>query len=242
MTEPFTSDSGSAVTIVVAQIKAMITERGLKSGDRLPPERQLAAEMKVSRNTIREALGALAQSSVIEIKRGSGAFVRDLAPASLLDSMAFMIEISPIATLLDLLTLRRIVEAEAASLACVRITEGELDALQQCLDAMSATPDAPGAEHTDDEAELDLRFHQIINDAARNPALSALGSALNSTTFRLRVSGGQYRSAAYPLDARSDHSSIYHAIRDRDPARASAAAAAHVGAVERSLREANLSG
>jgi GntR family transcriptional repressor for pyruvate dehydrogenase complex len=227
------------VTIVVAQIKAMITERGLKSGDRLPPERQLAAEMKVSRNTIREALGALAQSSVIEIKRGSGAFVRDLAPASLLDSMAFMIEISPIATLLDLLTLRRIVEAEAASLACVRITEGELDALQQCLDAMSATP---GAEHTDDEAELDLRFHQIINDAARNPALSALGSALNSTTFRLRVSGGQYRSAAYPLDARSDHSSIYHAIRDRDPARASAAAAAHVGAVERSLREANLSG
>ncbi|PPF89518.1 GntR family transcriptional regulator [Subtercola sp. Z020] len=240
MTDPITLDAGSAVTLVVAQLKAMIVERGLKSGDRLPPERQLASEMGVSRNTIREALGALAQSSVIEIKRGSGAFVRDLAPASLLDSMAFMIEISPIATLLDLLTLRRIVEAEAASLACVRITDEELAALEQCLDSMSGTPEAAGSQRTDEAAQLDLRFHQIINEAARNPALSALGSTLNSTTFRLRVSGGQYRSTAYPLDARSDHSSIYHAIRDRDPARASAAAAAHVGAVERSLRESNL--
>jgi GntR family transcriptional repressor for pyruvate dehydrogenase complex len=230
--------TGSAVDSVVERIKARIMTSGLKPGDRLPPERTLALEMGVSRNTIREALGALAQMSLVDIRRGSGAFIRDLAPSSLLDSMAFMIEISPVATLLDLLTLRRIVEAEAASLACVRITDAELSELESCLDEMSTTPD-PSLEHIEKEAELDLRFHQIINDAARNPALSALGAALNSTTFRLRVSGGQFHASAYTSDARSDHSAIYGAIRDRDPARASAAAAAHVGAVERSLREAS---
>lgn len=234
--EPVVDLIASAVDSVVERIKASIASTGLQTGDRLPPERQLAREMGVSRNTIREALGALAQMRVIEIRRGSGTFIRDLTPSSLLDSMTFMIEISPVATLLDLLTLRRVVEAEAASLACVRMTDENLTELEACLHAMSRTSE-PSRENAERDAALDLRFHEIINESAGNPALSALGAALNSTTFRLRISGGLYRASSYSSNAQSDHAAIFGAIRDRDPGRAAAAAAAHVGQVERSLRE-----
>lgn len=236
-TPPQPSRDASAVDLIVGRIKTHITSRGLGPGDKLPPERSLAAEMNVSRNTIREALGALERIGAIEIKRGSGAFVREWRAHSLLDGVEFMIDVSPIATLVDFLTLRRIIEAEAAALASVRITDEELDELHRCLLSM---PETPGTETTTspETVAADIRFHQLVNEAARNPALTALDATLNSTTFRLRVGGGLYRTSSRPTDARSEHAPIYAAIRDRDPARASAAAAAHVGAVERRLREA----
>ncbi|QDP95265.1 FadR family transcriptional regulator [Microlunatus elymi] len=236
---PTTSSNGRyAVDLVVGRIKTHIRANDLQPGDRLPPERALAAEMTVSRNTIREALSSLEHMGVIEIKRGSGAFVRKLEPHVLLDGVSFMIEVSPMATLLDFLTLRRIVEAEAASLATVRMTEAELVGLRECLEGMPETPFDAELDTSPETVEQDIRFHRLICEAARNPALSTLDTALNSSTFRLRVRGGVYRSSARPADARSEHAPIFDAIRDRDPARASAAAAAHVGAVERRLREA----
>jgi DNA-binding FadR family transcriptional regulator len=227
---------GAATGITVERMKRMITSGRWAVGTRIPPERTLAESFGVARNTIREALGVLARMRVVEIRRGSGAFVTDLAPVALGDAVTTMVEHSSTGTLLDLLALRRIVEAEAASRAAVLITEERLRDLDDRLARMSEAV----AQDTDDAttAALDLEFHGAVADAAGNPALSALDGALNGTTFRVRALAGWYRSAGYPADAEREHAAIVDALRDRDPSRAGALAGAHVAVVERLLRAA----
>ncbi|MEW2545367.1 FadR/GntR family transcriptional regulator [Streptomyces sp. NPDC047002] len=230
------ADGSSAVDAVVAKLKLMITSQQLRENDRLPPERQLAAELGVSRNTIREALATLARMGLVEVKRGSGAFVRNVASTSLLESMAFMVEVSPTERLLEYLTIRRIVEAETAALAAVRITDDEVARLESCVGRMSPPGDA--AEHTEEDLAADIEFHAVLNAAARNPALEALGTALNSMTFRVRIAAGMYRTSGGAVGTRGEHEAILAAVRDRDPSRATTLAAAHVIAVETALRAA----
>ncbi|MFI6346150.1 FadR/GntR family transcriptional regulator [Streptomyces sp. NPDC050560] len=228
--------SSSAVDAVVAKLKLMIASRQLGENDRLPPERQLAAEMGVSRNTIREALATLARMGLVEVKRGSGAFVRSLSSTSLLESMAVMVEVSPTERLLEYLTIRRIVEAETAALAAVHIADDELARLEACVDRMSP-PGGSGGTTEEDQA-ADIEFHAILNAAARNPALEALGTALNSMTFRARIAAGMYRTSGTTVGTRGEHEAIFAAVRDHDPSRAGTLAAAHVIAVETALRAA----
>src|SRR3972149_1337530 len=72
---------------IVRQIKALITEGKLRSGDQLPPERELAAEFKVSRTSVREALRTLESIGLIQIRPGGGTFVRDVSVASLMETL-----------------------------------------------------------------------------------------------------------------------------------------------------------
>ena len=224
---------GSAVSQTVERLKDLIVSRRLAEGDRLPPERALAQELNVSRNTVREALGVLGRVRVLDIRPGAGAFVTDFAPAALLDTVSFMIDFSPRATLLDLVTLRRVVEAETAALAAARMTSGDLSRLDDCFARMARVP----VDDVEAAAALDIEFHRIINDASANRALSALAAALNGTTFRLRTLGGLYHSSAPASGAQAEHRSILTAVRERNAPRASACAAAHVAAVEQLLHE-----
>src|SRR3989337_2355685 len=68
---------------IVRQVKQMIAEGRLKSGDQLPPERDLAEKFMVSRTSVREALRALQSRGLIEIRAGEGAFVRDISVETL---------------------------------------------------------------------------------------------------------------------------------------------------------------
>jgi DNA-binding FadR family transcriptional regulator len=223
----------SAVSETVERLKDFIVSRRLAEGDRLPSERTLAQELNVSRNTVREALGVLGRVRVVDIRPGAGAFVTNFAPATLLDTVSFMIDFSPRATLRDLVTLRRVVEAETAALAAARMTPEDLGRLEDCFTRMARVP----IEDVEAAAALDIEFHSIINNASANPALSVLSTALNGTTFRLRTLGGLYHSAAPASGAQAEHWSILAAVRERNATRASACAAAHVAAVEQLLHD-----
>ncbi|HSZ41450.1 MAG TPA: FCD domain-containing protein [Trebonia sp.] len=225
--------SKSAVSETAERLKDFIVSRRLAEGDRLPSERALAQELNVSRNTVREALGILGRIRVLDIRPGAGAFVTDFAPATLLDTVSFMIDFSPRATLLDLVTLRRVIEAETAALAAARMTPGDLARLEECFARMAEVP----ADEVDATVALDMEFHGIINDASGNRALSTLAATLNGTTFRLRALGGLYHSVAPSSGARAEHHAIFAAIRERNATRASACAAAHVAAVEQLLHD-----
>ena len=76
---------------IVRQVKRLIAEGKLKSGDRLPPERDLVEEFMVSRTAVREALRALEGSGLIDVRAGEGAFVRDVSVESLVESLALVI-------------------------------------------------------------------------------------------------------------------------------------------------------
>ncbi|MBI4560568.1 MAG: FadR family transcriptional regulator, partial [Candidatus Rokubacteria bacterium] len=76
---------------IVRQIRTLISEGKLRSGDQLPPERELAESFKVSRTSVREALRALESIGLIEIRAGEGTFVREISVESLIEPLALVI-------------------------------------------------------------------------------------------------------------------------------------------------------
>ena len=79
---------------IASRLIALITERQLKAGDRLPPERELAATMGVSRSSLREALRALAMLGVADMRHGDGTYLTNLQPDSLMRSVGLVLAMS----------------------------------------------------------------------------------------------------------------------------------------------------
>ncbi|MFI6599597.1 FadR/GntR family transcriptional regulator [Nonomuraea sp. NPDC050536] len=206
----------------IQRLKRSIVTGEFEPGRRLPTERELAVRLGVSRNTLREAIRALTLGGILEARQGSGTYVSSLAPGRLLDSFSLLIEASQDATVLDLLAVRRVLEVEAAGLAAARATDEQLAELAGCLEAMRSAP-----------VEADVRFHETVAAAAGNPVLAALIQALGGRALRERVRRG------HPAGQAGGHEAIYEAIRDRDPSRAAAAMATHIGLVESFLRTAS---
>ncbi|MEU8886389.1 FadR/GntR family transcriptional regulator [Streptomyces sp. NPDC048442] len=220
---------GSVTQRAIESIKAMITEGRLEAGQRLPTERDLAAELGISRSSMREAVRALTVLGVLESRHGSGIYVTQLEAVDLLDTFGIVAEISPKPRLAELLEVRRILESAATALAAARIDAGQLAALDTQLSVMN--------EADDPETFLaaDMAFHRTITQAAGNEALAAIVEGLSSRTFRARVRRGHQEAGAFAV-TREEHGRIYRALVGRDPEAARVAAAAHVGAVEEWLR------
>src|SRR3954468_23193055 len=105
---------------IAARVIALITERHLKAGDRLPPERELAQAMGVSRSSLREALRALSLLGVTEMRHGDGTYLTALRPDALMRPVGLVLSLSD-AGLQQLFEARKLVEPGLAALAAERI-------------------------------------------------------------------------------------------------------------------------
>src|SRR5205807_8261983 len=121
---------------IVRQVKAMIAEGRLKSGDRLPPERDLAEKFVVSRSSVREALRALESLGLVEIRAGEGTFVREVSVESLIEPLALMM-VSQRGALAELFEARRLLEPGIAALAASRATLEEVSEMERILEEQS---------------------------------------------------------------------------------------------------------
>src|SRR5262245_46615986 len=101
------------------QVKQLIAEGRLKTGDRLPPERELAEKFVVSRTSVREALRALESLGLIEIRPGEGTFVRQVSVDALVGPLALMLP-SQREAIGELFEARRVLEPAIAALAASR--------------------------------------------------------------------------------------------------------------------------
>ena len=213
----------------IHKIRERIVSGSWGPGDRLPKESELAAELGLSRNSLREAVRALSQLRVLEVRQGDGTYVSSLEPDLLLESTGFISHLLLGDTALDLYEVRRILEAAAAALAAARIDSEEKADLGRSLERMR---DA----HTVEElVEADVAFHAIIAKAAGNAVLTSLLASLSTRTMRVRLWHG--RAADDALDeTREEHRRIYEAIVEGDPELARATATAHIASGERWLR------
>src|SRR6202045_707045 len=144
----------------IDKIQELIISGSWGPGDRLPKETELAAQLGLSRNSLREAVRALSQLRVLEVRQGDGTYVSSLEPDLLLESTGFISHLLLGDTALDLYEVRRILEAAAAALAAARIDSEEKAELGRSLERMR---DA----HTVEElVEADVAFHAIIAKAA----------------------------------------------------------------------------
>lgn len=213
----------------VEKIRERIISGSWGPGVRLPKESELAAELGLSRNSLREAVRALSQLRVLEVRQGDGTYVSSLEPDLLLESTGFISHLLLGDTELELYEVRRILEAAAAALAASRADEREKSELAQILERMRA------AHSVEELVEADVAFHAVIARAAGNGVLASLLASLSTRTMRIRLWHGRAASGALD-ETREEHRRIYEAIAAGDPELARAAATAHIASGERWLR------
>src|SRR5919201_3829402 len=200
-----------ASTAIVDQIRSVIVSGRLKPGERLPSERELAAQFGVSRVTVRDALRALEAMGLVEIRVGArgGAFVRAPSGSLVAQAMADMIAMSAVDAA-DVVEARLIVEFGTVTLACARATEEDL----QALDALDKRARAALKAGTYTR-ELSWEFHALLVNAAHNGAIEGLAQSFRSTLSMhpVRVREPRKRSFAATVD---EHRRILAAVERRD--------------------------
>ncbi len=221
---------------IVAYIRDQVERGELRTGDRLPAERELAVRLGVSRPVVREALQTLAALGLVELRHGRGAFVTassaTAAARRLSTSLANGVGESAAARLRELFELRIVLEGAAAAWAAERATTQQLAELRAVLhesEAIFAHPPLDVAH----AGEIDARLHALIAASAANHPLVHVMAVLldelaHAREYSLAIPGRAARSA-------HQHAEIVEAITARDPIAARAAMLEHLSDVERSL-------
>jgi GntR family transcriptional regulator, transcriptional repressor for pyruvate dehydrogenase complex len=220
---------------VAASLERRILEGSLKPGDRLSPERELAAELGVSRPSLREAIQKLASKGMLQSRQGGGTYVTDRLESTFFDPWQDMMGSHPNLRE-DMLEFRRMLEGQAAEWAAERATEADLTRLGQTFQALNATF---SDGNMDKRSDADIAFHQAVGEAAHNALLGHLSSALlrlMHDNIRLNLNELKTIPAADSL-LQKQHAAIHDAIAERKPQAARAAAETHIDFVRETLAQ-----
>lgn len=208
----------------VGLIEDLIKGGKLKAGERIPPERDLAERFNVSRNTVREAIKALAEKAVLISRRGAGTFVAEGALACMIDGAARRQH-----RLREIFELRKILEPQIARLAADRITVNDLAALEVVL-LQQQKSFAAGR----DQVELDERLHRLIARATGNSLLFEVYETLHEVLAESRVR--ELQNPERNSRSLEHHTRIVNALRGRDPKEAEEMMRRHMEQVEKNLQ------
>lgn len=153
---------------IVRQLTDLINNGTLKPGDRLPTERALALQLKVSRTAIREALRALEMMGFIESKVGEGTFVRAITMNNVISPFSSLL-VQDERLMTELIEVRMLLETEIARLAAKRITPEKAKLIEASLAMMAEEIDQGVIGIVGDNA-----FHNALAQAADNTAMSKI--------------------------------------------------------------------
>ena len=197
---------------VVRHVAVLIERKELRPGDRLPPERELAQELGVSRPTVRAGLHALAAMGVTESRQGSGTFITGGPPRLGAGPLSFLAALYGF-TREEMFEARKVLEVGAAGLAAERALTDHLAPMAEEVTGMFASLSEPQTYLVHD-----VRFHRAVAAAGGNPVLLALVEMVSSLVYEQRRVTVE---RAHDLKESAEmHRRIYQAIRDKDPERA----------------------
>lgn len=220
---------------VVRQIELLILRGLLRPGERLPPERDLADRLGVSRPSLREAIADLQDRGLLVARAGAGVYVADMLGAAFSDALVRLFANHPEA-LADYIDFRRDLEGMAAERAARHGSDTDLRVIGAVFARMEAAHDK---RNPADEAALDAEFHLAIIEASHNIVMLHMMRAM----FNLLKAGVFYnRSQLFKNRATRDallaqHRAIHDAIQAREGTQARAAAQAHMTYVETTLAD-----
>jgi len=209
---------------IVRQVKQLIAEGRLKSGDRLPPERDLAEKFMVSRTSVREALRALQSRGLIDIRAGEGAFVRDVSVETLIEPLALVI-LPHREAVGELFEARRLLEPAIAALAARRATREEISEMERIVENQAKEVAAGRNGMLQDTA-----LHAAIANSAHNRAITRIVNALMDLLTQSREES--LHMPGRPARSHQDHRRILAAVQKRDEVAAHRAMLDHLIAVE----------
>jgi GntR family transcriptional repressor for pyruvate dehydrogenase complex len=202
---------------VAEQITGWIAQNGLKAGDRLPPERELAARLGVSRATLSQALVALEVIGVVLVRHGDGTVLTDrVRTSAVIDAIRAHADRLP-----EIIEARDALESKLAALAATRRTEADLAALRAALEEMERDIAAGGRG-----VEADEQFHGAVTAAARSDLLAQMMAALHDLIKETRLES--LSQPGRPRESLAGHQRIADAIAAGDPDAAAQAMHDHV--------------
>jgi GntR family transcriptional repressor for pyruvate dehydrogenase complex len=196
---------------VVEHVRREIEAGRLGPGDRLPPERELALKMGVSRPSLRSGLRTLQAMGIVTSRRGAGTFIVEGPPRLGKAPLEFLAALHGF-TLDQMYEARRMLEVGAAGLAAERATGEQLASMADEITGMFASLEEPQVF-----LRHDLGFHRAVAAGSGNPIVAAIIGTLAEIiweTGRLNMEDPSLRDSA------EIHRKIYEAIRARSPERA----------------------
>jgi GntR family transcriptional repressor for pyruvate dehydrogenase complex len=207
---------------VIAHVRQLIVSGAVKPGDRLPPERELAVEIGVSRPTVRAGLRALAAMGVVQSRHGSGTYIPAGPPTLGSEPLGFLAALHGF-TREEMFEARRILEVGAAELAAVRASPHDLATISEEVASLFASMDDPHAFLVHD-----IRFHRSIAAASGNPIVASVVGMVSNLYYAHRRPTAELASDRNLRDAAEMHRRVYQAIRANDPAAARQAMDEHL--------------
>lgn len=197
---------------VIGQLRAAISDGEWPVGERIPTEAALAETLGVSRNTVREAVRALAHSGLLEVRQGDGTYVRATSEVSGAIRRLCGSELR------EILQVRRGLEVEGARLAATARTEKDLRRLTKLLAARNRVQ---GVEQSDEFARADAEFHLAVVHCGHNALLTELyRGIIEAVTASVAATSHDHLAERVTIG----HDALVQAIADRDPDRAAAEA------------------
>ena len=208
---------------VARQIRNHIFEN-LKSGDVLPPERELAQKFGVSRSSVRDAIRSLELIGLLEPQQGRGTVVCEPSADALAGSLTAVI-MQKRKLVKELLDVRKVVEPPLARRAALHVTDSLIGELVQLLERQSAK-----MRNGELAIEEDNEFHYRIARAADNSVLLQIVDVLMDTLHETREKSLQ--TGGRPQKSLAGHRRILAALQRRDPAASEKAMRQHIEEIE----------
>lgn len=206
-------DSESRVTTqVVNHIREMIERGVLKPGEKIPPEREFARTLKISRASVRTGIGYMAAMGIMKVRHGVGTFVAEGPPEIGKSSLGLLGALHAFKSW-QMFEARLLLEGKMAALAAERGKEQHFTLLAEEVAEMYATVDDP-----EEYLIHDVRFHRTIAEASGNAILASLMETISSALYDGRRK--TVRLTRSLKDSADVHREIYRAIRTRDSAAA----------------------
>lgn len=204
-------------------VRRLIDERGLRPGDRLPAERDLARQLGVGRTSLREGLRTLEILGMIDIVPGKGMFLKEGAAAPF-DRVLRRWAAEQESSMTELIELREPVETQTARLAAERATDNDVAALERTIDGMRQAIDAGNVQSF---VDADCAFHDAIARASGNTLLRRVLNSIERETLTFRFATA---SIGHWIQERTlaEHRAIWNSIRQRDSAAARRAMREHI--------------
>ncbi len=209
---------------VVEHVRRLIERGEMKPGDRLPGERDLALELRVSRPSVRSGLEALEAMGVVVSRRGSGTFIADGPPDLGSEPLSLLASLHGF-TPGEMFEARLVLEVGVAGLAAQHATAEHLAAMSEEVTEMFASLEDPTGFLLHD-----VRFHRAVAAGCGNRVLAALVEMVSAQFYEIRKE--TIRNAHDLRESAEMHRRIYRAVRAKDAAGARAAMAAHLEAAQ----------
>lgn len=216
---------------VYNQIVSLISRGKLKPGDKIPSERDLVADLGISRQSIREALNRAAIMGLLEVRQGEGSFILSSINKSLKPPLTIIIE-KEAERVFEFLEIRKLIEGWCAEKAASEATDNDLNNMKQILDKMKKV-----ASKDKQWEELDLKLHLSFAEATHNVIAVHMMEALKAN-FKPFFKFTKSMPRAEKIDVLwQHHHEIFTAIKNRNPKMAKKKVIEHLNFIEQKLKD-----